>query len=148
MQTWLALAGRVLLSAIFILSGWMKVMDWNGTEAEMAAHHLPMPAVLLAATIVIEIAGGLAILAGWQTPTASLVLFLYLIPVTLTFHDFYNRSGPAMQEQLFHFLKNLAIMGGLLELAAFGAGAWSVDGRLGLARFPAMRAWPRLRRSV
>ncbi|HSY60047.1 MAG TPA: DoxX family protein, partial [Terriglobales bacterium] len=71
--------------------------------------------------------GGLAILAGFQTRVAAWVLFVYLIPVSLAFHNFWAMQGMAQQDNMIHFLKNISIMGGLLVLAANGAGGASVD---------------------
>ena len=74
------------------------------------------------------------------TRAAAILLALYLVPVTLTMHNFWAVTGAAQQEQMFNFLKNLALIGGLLELTAVGASAWSVDAALshswGSMRFP------------
>lgn len=134
--------GRLLLAAIFLLSGANKLKNWAGTEAQMEAHGMAaipllqgvapgMTAVhvFLTAAVVIEILGGLMVLLGCGTRFAALVLFLYLIPVTLVFHNFWAYQGSEQQMQMINFLKNLAIMGGLLKYVAAGAGAWSVDAR-------------------
>lgn len=124
---WAPLAGRILLCTIFILSGLTKLTDWHGTANYMAAHHLPLIPVLLPIAALIEILGGLAILLGVHTRTAALLLFLYLIPTTLVFHNFWIASGAEHINQMHHFLKNLAIMGGLALLVGFGPGFPSVD---------------------
>ncbi|MFD2271001.1 DoxX family protein [Undibacterium arcticum] len=90
----------------------------------MASAGLPMIGLLLPLTILIEFGGGLLLVIGWQTRWVALVMFLFLIPVTLTFHNV-----AADPTQMVMLLKNAAIMGGMLQLFAFGAGAWSVDGR-------------------
>src|SRR5439155_340512 len=77
---WAPLAGRILLSTIFVLSGLTKLTDWHGTAAYMAAHGLPLVPVLLPFAAIVEITGGLAIQLGSKSRLAALVLFLYLIP--------------------------------------------------------------------
>ena len=123
----LSLAGRICLCAIFLLAGAGKIGDWSGTAAAMEAHGIPAVPLLLPLTIVAEIGGGLALLVGWQTRWAALGLFLFLIPTTLIFHHFWDLPDPEQNMQRIHFLKNLAIMGGLLEFSAMGAGGLSVD---------------------
>lgn len=128
------LLGRVLMSVIFLVSGTMKIFAWDENLRYMTAKNMPLPdtyPVLLAAALTIELLGGLALLLGGGTRIAALVLTLFLIPATLVFHDFWNVVGAAQQNQMIHFLKNLTIMGGLLTLAAAGAGALSLDGLLG-----------------
>jgi len=124
---WAPLAGRILLSTIFILSGLTKFSDWNGTAQYMAAHGLPLIPLLLPIAALVEIAGGLAILLGARSRAAALLLFLYLIPTTLIFHSFWSFSGAEHINQMPHFLKNLAIMGGLALIVGLGPGFPSVD---------------------
>ncbi len=129
-QNLAALAGRVLMAAIFVLSGLNKMGDFAGTSAMMSSVGLPMTELLLAAAILIEVVGGLMLVIGWQTRCAAAALFLFMIPVTLVFHNpWATADGAAAQQQMIHFLKNLAIAGGLLNLLAFGAGAYSVEAR-------------------
>ena len=119
-----ALVGRLLLALLFVLSGFQKITGYSGTASYMASAGLPMIGLLLPLTILIELGGGLLLVIGWQTRWVALVMFLFLIPVTLTFHNV--AVDPT---QMVMLLKNAAIMGGMLQLFAFGAGAWSVDGR-------------------
>ncbi len=123
----ISLLGRILLSAIFLVSGISKISDWNGTAGMMSAHGMSAVPFFLTVAILVEIVGGLALLTGWHTRLAALMLFLYLIPTTLIFHNFWAVQGAAQQMQTIHFLKNLAIMGGLLEFVAVGAYAISMD---------------------
>jgi putative oxidoreductase len=126
---WAPLAGRILLSTIFILSGLTKFTDWTGTANYMAGHGLPLIPLLLPIAALVEIVGGLAILLGAGTRAAALLLFLYLIPTTLLFHCYWSYSGMEYVNQMQHFLKNLAIMGGLAMLVGMGPGFPSVDNR-------------------
>src|SRR5262245_12771069 len=107
-----ALSGRILLSLIFLLSGMMKIMDWNGTAAQMADKGMPAIPFFLTMAILFELGAGACLLFGFQARSASLALVLYLIPTTLVFHNFWAATGSEFQNQMHHFLKNLAIMGG------------------------------------
>lgn len=128
-QKFAPLIGRALIAALFIPAGLMKILGFTGTAGYMAAKGLPMVDVLLVLTIIIELGGGLMLLLGWRAREAALVLFLFLIPVTLIFHPFWNiEDTTATLEQQRNFMKNIAIMGGLLFIAAFGSGPLSLDG--------------------
>lgn len=122
------LAGRILISAIFLFSGASKVVGYTGLVAYATAKGLPMAGAGIAIAAVIEILGGLALLTGFQTRIVSWILFLYLIPVSFTFHNFWTMQGMERMDNQVHFMKNLAIMGGFLILAANGAGPLSIDG--------------------
>lgn len=117
-----ALAGRTLLSLIFILSGIHKLLDWPGSKALMAAQEMPMIPFFLACATFAELAGGLSVLTGYRARQGALLLFAYLIPVTLVFHHFWDLEGPDRQIQLINFMKNVSIMGGLALTAGFGPG--------------------------
>lgn len=123
------LAGRLLLANIFIVSGVGKIAGFAGSAASMAGKMPSLdPAViqiLLVATIVIEIGGGLMILVGWQARWAALAILLWLIPVTFIFHAYWGLDAAAARTQFIQFQKNLAIMGGMLYIIAFGSGPLS-----------------------
>jgi putative oxidoreductase len=121
------LLGRILISIVFILGGVGKITGFSMEEGMVAAKHLPLPAVALGVALVIELVGGLAVLLGVFTRVMAWILFVYLIPTTLLFHNFWAMSGMDKIDNQFHFEKNLAIMGGLLVLAAFGPGRLSID---------------------
>ena len=120
MQAFSALAGRVGLSLIFVLSGIAKISAYAGTQQYMAA--AGVPGFLLPFVIALEVGGGLAILAGVFTRQAAVALALFSVASALLFH-----ANLADQNQFIHFMKNLTIAGGFLALAANGAGAISVD---------------------
>jgi putative oxidoreductase len=124
------LAGRILIAVIFLISGFFKVGGYAQIVGYAAAMHLPAPGVAIAVAAAVELACGLAILAGFKTRFAAWLLFLYLIPVTYVFHNFWAVQGQEQQMQMVNFLKNVAIMGGLLVLSVNGAGAYSADGKL------------------
>lgn len=122
--------GRVFLSSIFIVSGTFKLMGLAAVTETLAAKGLPAPQVLAVLAAAVEIIGGLSVLTGTLARFGGLILFLFLIPTTVIFHNFWDLSGAEMQTQLTQFLKNLGIMGGLLLLIAFGAGKVSLDARI------------------
>jgi putative oxidoreductase len=125
----LSLVGRILISLIFVISGFFKVAGFSQMVGFLAAKGVPMPAVALALAAATELIGGLALLAGFKTRIAAWLLFLYLIPATLLFHNFWAMHGMEQQDNMAHFMKNLAIMGGLLLIANYGPSAMSVDAR-------------------
>jgi putative oxidoreductase len=124
-----ALVGRVLLAVIFIKAGWGKIGGWEGTAGYMASKGLPMVPVLLALTIAIELGGGILLAVGYKARWAALAIALFLVPVTFIFHQFWGIPADQVMNQSNHFFKNVAIIGGMLMVFAFGAGAWSVDKR-------------------
>ena len=127
------LLGRVLLALIFILSGYGKIGGFAQTAAVIAGKGLPMAEVLLVVTIAIELGGGLMLLAGWQARWAALAIFLWLIPVTFLFHNYWAVDAAQTRNQFNHFYKNLCIMGGMLYVFAYGPGPFSL-GKAGTSR--------------
>jgi len=123
--TWMT--GRILLSQIFLISGVMKFMNWAMFVGMMNAKGMPAPEFLLALAALTEIGGGLGVLLGCQARLSALALALFLVPATLVFHNFWAYEGEMMQNQMQHFLKNLAIMGGLYTIVAVGSGPFSID---------------------
>ena len=122
-----ALAGRILLASLFVLSGFNKITGFAGTAGYMASKGLPMTEVLLVLTILVELGGGLMLILGYRARMAALAIFLFIIPVTLVFHNFWAVPAAEAQMQMIQFMKNLAIMGGMLCIVAFGAGRYSID---------------------
>lgn len=121
---------RALVALIFIISGFGKIMGFDQTAAMMAGAGIPAAKLLLVPAIVIELLGGIALLVGYKARPVSLLLVLYLIPVTITIHAAHMFDpGQAGQQQMIQVLKNLAIMGGLLKFFADGAGAYSFDAK-------------------
>jgi len=121
------LIGRMLISLIFILSGISKIPAYSMMVGYAASKGLPLAHFGIAAAAAIEILGGLAVLIGFRVRIAAWLLFLYLIPTTFYLHNFWAMQGMERMDAQVHFMKNLAIMGGLLLLAAYGSGRYSVD---------------------
>jgi len=122
-----ALLGRLLISPIFLFSGFSKLAMYSQVVGFAGAKGMPMPEIAIALAAATEIICGLAVLIGLKTRAAAWLLFFYLIPTTLIFHNFWASSGAEHQEQMLNFVKNVTIMGGLLILAANGAGGYSLD---------------------
>ncbi|MBN9510565.1 MAG: DoxX family protein [Alphaproteobacteria bacterium] len=116
--------GRLLMSLIFILSGWGKLFAAGGTIGYIAAHNLPLPAVAYAIAVIVELGGGLLLLTGLFTRPVALVLAVFCLVTAFVFHGFGD-----MNNQI-HAMKNIALAGGFLFVAARGAGAWSLDAAL------------------
>ena len=129
----LAAAARVLLAALFLVSGVEKMFAPAMIQGYIASAGLPLPSLVYVITIVIEVGAGALLLAGLWTRLAAWVLAAFTVAAALVFHR--ALGDPS---QFVHFLKNLAIAGGLLHIAAIGAGAFSLDGyTLGGRRSPA-----------
>ena len=120
-------AGRILLALIFVISGFGKLTGFEGTVGYIASQGLPLPLPQLGAiiAIVVELGAGILLIVGWQARWAATVLFLFLIPTTFLFHNFWAYDGPRAGAQQIQFMKNLCIMGGMLYVMAFGAGAFN-----------------------
>lgn len=116
--------GRVLLAAIFIFSGIGKILAPAATIGYIEAMGLPLASVGLVVAIAVEVVGGLMLALGFKTRLVALGLALFSIVTGLAFH---NAIGD--QNQLIHLLKNLSMAGGLLQVVAFGAGAYSLDNK-------------------
>ncbi|AFY67782.1 DoxX family protein [Geitlerinema sp. PCC 7407] len=118
----ITLLGRLLLSAIFLRSAIGKMSDPGGTIEAMASVGIPLPNLLLIPTILLLIGGGLSVLLGYKAQWGAIALILFLIPATLLFHTDFSQAGQDIQ-----FMKNLAILGGLLIMTQYGSGPLSLD---------------------
>ena len=110
--------GRALVGVLFIVSGVMKIGRFAGVAAALAGKGVPLSEVAIALAIVLEVAGGVALVFGWRSREAALALALFCIPATLLFHAFWSVDAAAFGNQLNHFLKNVAIVGALLMIAS------------------------------
>lgn len=123
----IVLLGRSLLAAMFVISGFGKLTGFDGTAASIASKGLPLPQLLTAIAILIELGGGIAIILGWKTRWVALAFIVFLIVITPIFHNFWAGPPEQMMGQQNHFMKNVSILGGMLLLLAFGPGCYSVD---------------------
>lgn len=121
-QKYTPLVARTFLAIIFLNSGIGKLADFAGTQQQIASAGLPLAAVVTVFTIAFQLLGGAALILGYKARIGSILLLLFLIPATLVFHN------PLVDpSQMTQFLKNLAIIGGLLMVTAYGSGPVSVD---------------------
>ena len=123
-----ALAGRLLFSMIFLLSG--ASLFGTATVGYAASQGVPLASVLVPISGVMCILGGISILLGYKTSIGAILIVVFMVPVTLVFHSFWNVADPAArQTQMIEFLKNISILGGALIFLVHGAGPYSLDSR-------------------
>jgi putative oxidoreductase len=127
-EKWGLVLGRLLLSVIFVLSGFGKITQFANTAAMMAGAGIPLAKAALVLTIVIELGGGLLLITGYKVRYVAPIMALFLVPVTLAFHKFWGIPAQEQQMQMVNFLKNVAIMGGLV-VAAFSDRAARPSGK-------------------
>lgn len=130
--TYLPALGRLLIALIFVLSGLSKIAAPANTIAYIQSAGAPFAPVAFAVAVIVELIGGLALLVGFQTRLIAAALAIFTLAAAVLFHN-----NMADQNQMIHFMKNLAITGGLLQVVAFGAGAFSLDNRRRSASVPA-----------
>ncbi|WP_439587230.1 DoxX family protein [Hydrogenophaga sp.] len=129
LQNPLALIGRILLAILFVPAGFDKIGGFSGMVGYSTSMGLPLPEVGVAIALVIELIGGLALLVGFGTRIAAIALAVFTLVASFYFHAYWALPAEQQMMQQLMFFKNIAITGGLLAFAAFGAGAYSVDAR-------------------
>lgn len=129
LQSASVLIGRLLLAALFLPAGFSKLTAFAGTVAYVASAGLPLPQVGAALALVVEIVGSLALIAGFGTRIAAVVLAIFTLAASVFFHAYWAVAPDQQFVTQLLFFKNIAVAGGLLVLAAWGAGDWSVDAR-------------------
>jgi putative oxidoreductase len=128
-QSLALLLGRIMLAAIFVISGYDKVRNFAGTVSYIASKGLPLPEAGAVLAIVVELGFGVLLILGLKTRWAALVLAAFTLAAAYFFHAFWAMPDAQKMMQSLMFQKNLAIVGGLLALAVAGAGAFSIDRR-------------------
>jgi len=123
------LIGRILLAAVFLVAGARKLMGVAGSAGYLAKLGFPAPEIMVWVAIVIEIGGAVLLITGWNARRAAWLLILFVAIATAMAHRFWEFDAAQYNNQLNHFLKNAAIIGGLLYVAMLGAGAVSLDSR-------------------
>jgi putative oxidoreductase len=129
LQAPLTLAGRLLLAALFLPAGLGKIAGFAGTAGYIASKGLPLPELGAVIAIAVEVLGSLALIAGFGTRIAALVLAAFTLVATFIFHNYWGVPTDQAFVQQLMFFKNIGVVGGLLILATNGAGAFSVDAR-------------------
>lgn len=122
-----ALAGRILLALIFVLAGYNKLGTTAATAAYMANHGIPLSGILVYGAIVLELVGGLMLMAGLYARWVASALALYTLALALVFHAYWAVPAAEARMQRGFFLEHLSMMGGMLMVAALGAGSLSLD---------------------
>ena len=122
-----ALVGRALLASLFIWSGWGKLNGFSGAAGYIASKGIPMPQVLAALAIAMELGGGILLLIGLKARWIAWAFVGFLIVITPIFHNFWDVPDAQVRMQQINFMKNVAILGGMLMIAAFGPGRVSAD---------------------
>lgn len=115
--------GRLMIAILFLLSGLGKIAAPGTTQAYIASAGLPLPIAGYLIAVVVEVAGGLLLAVGYRTTFVAIAMAAFTVAAAAFFHNNF-----ADQNQMIHFFKNIAIAGGLLQIAAFGAGSISIDG--------------------
>ena len=126
LQSPFSFIGRLLLALLFVPAGFSKISGFTDTAGYIASKGVPLPEVAAAAAIVVELGLGLLLLVGFKTRWSALGIAVFTLVVTGIFHAFW--IDPAQSQA---FFKNIAVVGGLLTVVAWGPGAWSVDGKNG-----------------
>lgn len=123
----LLLLGRILISLLYIWAAVAKLDNIPGTIAYISSKHMPFVYVSLAAAVFFQIAGSILLLLGYKARLGAWILILFTIPATIIFHDYWNLQGQERHIEQVMFLKDLAIVGGLLAFAVFGPGKYALD---------------------
>ena len=126
-QDTLALIGRVLLAALFVPAGFGKLMGFAGTVGYISSVGAPLPQVAAVIAIVVELGLGLLLLVGFKTHVSAIVLAIFTVAAAVMFHNYWAMPADKAFVNQLMFFKNIAIAGGLLAFAAFGAGRFSID---------------------
>ena len=122
------LAGRILIAAIFIMSGFGKITGFEGTVGFIASKGLPLPQLAAIGAIIVELGGGILLVAGWKARWAAASMFVFTAAAALIFHNFWAVPADMAQNQIIHFMKNVSMLGGLLYVVVHGSGPLSLDG--------------------
>ncbi len=122
-----ALVGRVLLAFMFVYAGFGKIGGFEHTAAAIAGKNLPLPPVATAIAIAVELIGGLMLVVGWKARWAALAIAIFTFFASIFFHNFWTMAEQAARVNQLMFLKNMAVIGGLLIVVALGPGRYGVD---------------------
>jgi len=129
-QDYVVLAARICLSAVFIMSGLHKLLDFEGTVAQFTSLGLPLPPAATVLTIVVWLAGGLGILVGYRVRDAAILLILYTLAATFIAHAFWTFPPEARTPHINGFFLNFAVIGGLMMMVAHGPGRHAVGRKI------------------
>jgi putative oxidoreductase len=123
------LTGRILIAVIFLLSGFGKLTGNAATTAYIASKGLPAPSILAVCAGVLELGGGLLLVVGYKTRWVAIALAIFTVIAALIFHNFWAVPADQARNQMIHFLKNIAMIGGMLYVITYGSGPMAFDSR-------------------
>jgi len=127
-RDFLAFLSRALIALLFLPEGFGKITHFSDTVQYIVAYHVPMPQAAAIIAIVVEVGLVALLLVGYQTRWVALGLIVFIVVVTFTFHPYWSIAAPAeAYDQKLNFYRNLAIVGGLCSIIAWGPGGWSLD---------------------
>ena len=121
------LLGRVLIAAIFVLSGISKISGFEATVGYIASKGLPFASLGAIAAIIVELGGGMMLIVGWKARWAAAAMLIFTVVAAFIFHNFWAAAADQAQNQMIHFMKNISMAGGLLFVIIHGSGAVSID---------------------
>jgi putative oxidoreductase len=123
--------GRIFLAFIFVVSAIHKLGSLGATAAQMASHGIPYSGLLVWGAVAIELGGGLMLMSGLLARWVALALFFYTLALAVIFHAYWAAAPAEARNQFNVFFEHVSMMGGMLYVAAFGAGAYSLDALIG-----------------
>jgi putative oxidoreductase len=124
---WAALTGRIGLALLFLWSGYTKIAYTAANVGYMQAYGMPAADILIWPAALVEVAAGAMLVLGWKARWAALALIVFTVPATFVFHAYWGVPADQVLNQQIHFMKNLAILGGLLSVFAHGSGRYALD---------------------
>jgi len=119
--------GRIFISQIFVIAGFSKLVDFHGALSTMTTAGVPYAEIMLVIAIVVELGGGLLLLFGWLTRLGALMLIVFVVLATYYFHSFWSFEAANKINQIYHFTKNVTIVGGLIYVLVIGSGRFGLD---------------------
>ena len=119
--------GRIFISQIFIIAGFSKLVEFHSTLSTMTTAGVPFAEIMLVIAIVIELGGGLLLLFGWLTRLSAVMLIVFVVLATYYFHSFWDFEAANKINQIYHFTKNVSIVGGLIYVLVIGSGRFGLD---------------------
>ena len=128
--------GRLLIALIFVRAGINKLGAIAATSATMKSHAIPYPDILVWGAVLVELGGGLMLMAGLYVRWVALALFFYTLSLALIFHAYWAAPEVAARTEASFFFGHLSMMGGMLYVVAFGAGPYSIDALMGCRSMP------------
>ena len=130
LQNFLVLLSRICICSIYLWAGWAKIADWKGAIAYMESKNFPLIPLMLPAAIILQIVGGLSLLLGIYCRLGAIILIIFTIPAMIKMHNFWHVDDNMRTLEKTLFMKDVAILGGLLAISILGAGIFSLDALL------------------